>query len=56
MGLDLRAMLIELWPDVNLPKRIQETWTVISSGIRALPVPALLSERVKEIHERPQQR
>ena len=36
-----RATLIELWPDLNLPRRCRETWTARFPELAALPVRAL---------------
>jgi len=36
-----RAMLLELWPDLNLPRRCRETWTGRFPALALLPVRAL---------------
>jgi len=36
-----RDMLLELWPDLNLPRRCRETWTAKFPELALLPVRAL---------------
>ena len=36
-----RGLLVELWPDLNLPRRCRETWAARFPELAALPVRAM---------------